>query len=123
MGQQATAKIVQQGEVEARVVQVEAERIFPVQAAADRIGCLAISESFEVLHHHHECQAPGRDFHRTPGGRIQITKELIVIEGAELGAQRNIEVPLGERSLHGGPVASGTGGKSCGSKVMAHPLA
>src|SRR4030095_13803340 len=47
----AAEKNGQQSEVEARVVQVEAERIFPVHAAADRIGCLAISESFEVLHH------------------------------------------------------------------------
>jgi hypothetical protein len=102
MGKQATAKIVQQREVEARVVQVKAEGVFPVHTAADRIGCLAISESFDVSHHQRERQAPGRDFHRTPGGRIQIRKELIVIEGAVLGAQRNLEVPFGERRLHGG---------------------
>jgi hypothetical protein len=29
-------------------------------------------------------------------------EELIVIEGAELGAQYNIEVPLGECLLNGG---------------------
>jgi hypothetical protein len=102
MGKQATAKIVQQREVEARIVPLTAECVFPVHTAADRIGGLAISEPFDVLHHHHERQAPGRNFYRTPGGRIQISEELIGIEGAELGAQRNIEVPFRECRLHGG---------------------
>ena len=52
MGQQPAAKIVQQGEVEAWVRQVEAEGILPIHAAADGIGRLAIGEPFDVLHHH-----------------------------------------------------------------------
>jgi len=102
MGEQAVAKIMQQREVEPWIRQVEAERIFPVHAAADGIGGLAIGEPFNVLHHHHKGQAPRGDFHGTPGGRIQIGKELIVIEGAELGAQSHVGVPFGECSLHRG---------------------
>jgi hypothetical protein len=54
------------------------------------------------LRHHYERQAPGRDFKRTPGGQIQIGKELIVVEGAELGAQSHVEVSSRERGLYGG---------------------
>jgi hypothetical protein len=86
MGAQAVAKIVQQREVEPRIRQVEAQGIHPVHTAADGIGRLAIGEPFDGLHDHHEGQAPWGDFHGTSGGRIQIGEELIVIEGAELGA-------------------------------------
>jgi hypothetical protein len=54
------------------------------------------------LPHHHERPAPGRDFHRRPGGRKQLSKELILIEGAELGAQSHVEVTSGEGGLHRG---------------------
>ena len=51
MGEQALAKIVQQGEVEARVMQVEAEGIFPIHTTPDGIGRLAVGEPFDILHH------------------------------------------------------------------------
>jgi hypothetical protein len=54
MDQQATAKIVQQREVKARVRQGKAEGLVPVHAAADGIGGLAIGEPFDVWHHHHQ---------------------------------------------------------------------
>ena len=52
------------------------------------------------LHHHHQRQAPGRHFHGTPGGRIEIGKEVIAIDGAELGAQRNVEVAFGKSGMY-----------------------
>jgi hypothetical protein len=79
--------------------QVEAERICAVHAVTDRNGCLASSEPFDVLHHHRERQAPGRDFHGTPVAGIQIDQELIVIAGAELGVQSNVEVAFGAYGL------------------------
>jgi hypothetical protein len=54
MGEQAAAKIMQQGEVKAGVRQLEAEGILPIHAAADGIGCLAVGEPFDILHHHHQ---------------------------------------------------------------------
>ena len=117
------AKIIEQREVEPWIHQVEAERTFPVQAAADGSGGLAIGEPFNVWHHHHEGQATERgDFHGTPGGRIQIGKEFIVIEGAELGTQGDVEVTFGEAACTAATVASGTGGKGCERKVMSHLL-
>jgi hypothetical protein len=54
MGQHATAKIVQQREVEAGIRQFQAEGILPIHAAAHSIGGLAIGEPFDVLHHYHQ---------------------------------------------------------------------
>jgi hypothetical protein len=51
MHEQTLAKIVQQGEVKARVGQLEAQGILPIYTAADRIRCLAIGQPFDVLHH------------------------------------------------------------------------
>jgi hypothetical protein len=45
---------------------------------------------------------PGRYLHRTPLGRIDIGKELIIVERAELGTQIHIEVAFGKSGLHGG---------------------
>jgi hypothetical protein len=87
---------VQQGEIKARIVQVEAERIFPVHAAPDRIGSLAVREPFDILHHHDQRQTPGGDFHGTPLRGIEIGKELILIERAELSAQVDVEIPFRE---------------------------
>jgi hypothetical protein len=51
MGEQALAKIVQPGEVEARVMPIEAEGIVPIHPAPDGIGRLAVGEPFDLLHH------------------------------------------------------------------------
>jgi len=55
-----------------------------------------------VLHDQDERQAPGRHFHRPSLGWIQIGKELIIVEGAELGAQSHVQVPFGEGGLDRG---------------------
>jgi hypothetical protein len=47
MSGQPPTKIMQQGEVEPWIREVETERIFPVHAAADPIGGLAIGEPFD----------------------------------------------------------------------------
>ena len=96
MGEQALAKIVQQGEVEARVMQVKAEGLLPIHAAPDRIGRLAVGEPFHILHHDDQGQAPGGHFHRTALGGIEIGKELIRIERAKLGPQVDVEIAFRE---------------------------
>jgi hypothetical protein len=102
MGEQPPPKIVQQGEVKSRVGQLEAQGLLPVHTAADRIRRLAIGEPFEILHHHDQRQAPGRDFHGTPGRGIQIGEELITVERAELSTELHREVAFGKSGLHGG---------------------
>jgi len=100
MGHEALAKIVQQGEVEARGMHIEAEGIFPIHAAPDRIGRLAVREPFHILHHDDQGQAPGGHFHRTALGGIEISKELIRIERAKLGPQVDVEIAFGEGGVY-----------------------
>ena len=52
MGEHAAAKIMQQGEVTPWVGELKAQRLFPLHAAADGIGCLAVGEPFDTRHHH-----------------------------------------------------------------------
>jgi hypothetical protein len=114
MGEQPLTKIVQQGEVEPRVTEVETQGILPIHAAADGIGRLAICEPFDVPHHHDQRYAPGGYFHGTALRGIEIRKKLIVIERAELRAQVDIGVAFGERGPHGsrGRVWNGWGGRA-----------
>src|SRR5439155_12441419 len=142
---QTFAKIVEEGEVEAGVVQVEAQRISlqrhfsvltkfayvesrlsglkrqrevvfyvpvnlcdrrvcsasvavgicPIHTAPDRIGGLPIRQAFDILHDHHQGQAPGGDLHGAALWGVEIGKELIVIERAKLGAESDREVAFG----------------------------
>jgi hypothetical protein len=92
MGHEALPKSVQPRAIEARVVQVETAYIFPVHAAPDRIGRLAISEPFQILHHDDQGQAPGGHFHGTALGGREISKELSRRERAKLGPQVDVEI-------------------------------
>jgi hypothetical protein len=88
--------------MEARIRQLEAQCIFPIHAPPHRIGGLAIRQPFDILHHRHQGQAPRRDFHGTPATAVEIGKEVIVIERAELGTQVHIEIAFGKGSLDNG---------------------
>jgi len=98
MDEQAVAKVMQQGEVEPGVGELKAQGLFPIHAAAHRIGRLAVREPFDVLHHDDQRQAPGRHFHGATLGRIEISKELIIIERAKLGAEVHGEIAFGKGS-------------------------
>ena len=106
---------MQEGEVKPWVVQVQAQRIFPIYTAANRIRCLAIRQTFDVLHHHNEGQAPGGHLHGATLRRVEIGKELIVIERTELGAEVNIEVAFGEGRAYSRSRRGGNGGKGFGT--------
>ena len=49
--EQACSKVAQDGKVKPRIIQFEAECVFPIDASADGIGRLAISQVFGELHH------------------------------------------------------------------------
>ena len=115
MGQQTFAKIVEEGEVEAGVVQVEAQRIFPIHTAPDRIGGLPIRQAFDILHDHHQGQAPGGDLHGAALWGVEIGKELIVIERAKLGAEIDIKVAFGKGRADGRSRRVGNGGQGFGA--------
>ena len=102
MGEQALPKFVQQGEVEPRVAQVEAERIFPIHAAADSISCLAIAEPFDVLHHQDQRPSAGgplpRDSPRVDTDRQRADHH----RASELCTELHVEVSLGKGGVHRG---------------------
>jgi hypothetical protein len=48
--EQALPKIVQQGEVESGIRQLQAQGILPIHASTHGIGALTVGESFDILH-------------------------------------------------------------------------
>ena len=50
VGEQALTKIVQQGEVESGIGQLQAQGILPIHAAAHGISTLTVGEPFDILH-------------------------------------------------------------------------
>ena len=104
-------------------MQVKAQGIFPIHTAPDRIGGLPIRQAFDILHDHHQCQAPGGDLHGAALWGVEIGKELIVIERAKLGAEIDIEVAFGKGRSDGRSRRVGNGGRGSGRKLMADLLA
>ena len=100
---QAASKLAEDGEVEAAVGQVEAEQILPVDASADRFCGLAVREGFAELQDRHPGQAPRRQAGLT-GVRVEISKVVILKDGAQLVAQGQVGVALGK---------GGTGDAAC----------
>jgi len=115
MGQQTCAKIVEEGEVEAGVVQVQAQRLLPIHTAPDHIGGLPIREACDIVHDHHQGQAPGGDLHGAALWGVEIGKELIVIERAKLGAEIDREVAFGKGRSDGRSRRGGNGGQGFGA--------
>jgi hypothetical protein len=75
---------------------LQGERILPIDAAAHRIRCLPITESFGILHDQDQRQPPGGLGRLTPG-RKQGRELLVLVEDAELIAHPHIAIALGER--------------------------
>jgi hypothetical protein len=57
-GEEPVAKFTEDGKVEARVRQVQAQEILPIDTGPDRLGGLAISKVLAKLHERHEGQPP-----------------------------------------------------------------
>ena len=100
MRQEGLPKIVQQGAITARLMQVETKGLFPVHTAPDRIGRLAVGEPLAILPHHDQRQTPGGHFDGTARGGREISTELILIERAALCPQIAREVALGKGGPH-----------------------
>jgi len=96
-------------------MQVETEGIFLIHATPDGIRRLAVREPFHILHHDDQRQAPGRHFHWSPLGGIEISKKLIMIERTELGAQVDIEIAFGKSGSHGSRGDIGNGWEGFGA--------
>jgi hypothetical protein len=58
-GDEAGAELAEDREVEAGVVQLQAQEVLPVDAGADGVGGLAIGEPLGVLEGRDQRQSPG----------------------------------------------------------------
>ena len=90
------AALTQNGMVEARIGEVQAEDVFPINAAADGIRGLAIGETFGKLEDGSQCQARGRLCGLT--ARREERRELrVMVEGAETVGHLHVDVPARKR--------------------------
>ena len=114
-GEETVAKFTEDGKVEARVRQVQASEILPVNAGPDRFGRLAVRELFAELHKRDEREPPWGQTRVAPR-RKQCGKVLVLenCRGARAGSREGF--PLGKAAEATRMVCSGTGAMGCGCK-------
>jgi len=83
---QTSAELAEHREIEAWVVQGQAQQILPIQTSANRVGGLPIREALGELQHRHQRQPPGRLRRPTVGGE-QWCERFVRVNGAEFIAQ------------------------------------
>src|SRR5215213_3044665 len=86
----AGAELRQHAEVEARVRQLEPQRIFPVNPPAHRIGGLPVTEMLQELKHRNQRQTPGSQARLTADG-IQRAEVRVLVNEGELITQPRYE--------------------------------
>ena len=78
--------------MEARISEGQSEDIFPINAAADGIGGLAIREAFSKLEDRDQCQARWRLCGLT-ARREERCKLRVVVDSAETVGHLHVDVP------------------------------
>ena len=94
-GRQAAAELGEDGEVEAGVVELEAEGVLPVDAAADGIGGPSIGEVLGELHDGDQGEPPGRQ-RGLPAPGVEVGEVAVAEDVPELVAEPEVGIPLGE---------------------------
>jgi hypothetical protein len=94
-GEQPGAELAEHGGVEARVGQIEAEQVLPVDAGADRLGRLAVGEVRAALEHGDQGQPPGREG-GLPTFGVEVGKVVVAKDRPELIAEPEVGIALGE---------------------------
>ncbi len=79
---EACAKLRQHAEVEARVGQLKAKGILPIDPGAHGVGRLTVAELLEKLKHRDQSQPPRRESRLAPRG-VELAEVLILIKDAE----------------------------------------
>lgn len=101
-GAQPGTELAAHGKGEARIAQLQAARVLPVDAGADSIGRWSIRESLGDLHDGHERQPPRR-LDRTPTDGEQRCAARIVVERAQHVPHLHLDVAMrkgGPRAAH-----------------------
>jgi hypothetical protein len=94
-GDEPGAELAQHRRIEALVFEGQAERVFPVDAAADGIGRLAVGQPLDELEDRHQRQL-GRVCRRLPVLRVEIGEIGAAEQGAERVVHPEIRVPARE---------------------------
>ena len=94
-GEQARAKLTEDGGIEPRVGQFEPERVFPVDPGADGVGGWSVGEVLSELEDGDQCQPPGRG-RGLPLERIEVGEVGVVEDGAEFVAEPEVGTSGGE---------------------------
>src|SRR4029450_8889516 len=89
------AKFTERGKVKARIRQVQAQEILPVDAGPYGFSRLAIGEVLPKLQDGHQCQAPGREARLADEGKKG--GEVVILEdGAESIPQKPVRIAFGK---------------------------
>src|SRR3712207_2659943 len=97
-GQQAVSELAQHAEVKARIGQLQAEKILPVDSGPYSLGRLAVAQALAELHQRDERQSPGW-IARLTLLRIEVGEVAIREDGSEFVAQGQIGTAFGEGGL------------------------
>ena len=89
------AKFAEHRKVEARIVKLKPQQIFPIDAGAHGFGGLAVREVLAELEEGDERQEPGRK-RRLAAGREERGKILVAAEGAQLVPQCQVGRAFGK---------------------------
>jgi hypothetical protein len=94
-GRLAAAELGEDGEIEAGIIELESEGVFPVDAAADGVGGLAIGEVLGELQDRDPGELPGwQRGLATPG--VEVGEVSVAEDGPEPVAESEVGVALGE---------------------------
>src|SRR5215218_6826786 len=94
-GQKTVSKLAEHAEVKARVRQLEAEQVLPVDPRPDRLSRLSIAQALPELHQRDQGQAPGWTGWLTLLG-IEVGEVAILEDRPERVAQGEIGAPFGK---------------------------
>ena len=92
---QSGAELAENGEVEARVGQLETEQVFPVDPGADGVGGPSIRESLAELQDGDEGEPPGGEG-GLPTLGVEVGEVLVAEDGSQLITEPEIGVSFGE---------------------------
>ncbi len=95
-GQHPGAELAQNREVEAGILQLQAQRVLPIYARAHGVGRLPVREPLGELHHGHQNQPPRRQG-RLPAFREEAAKVFVLPDDPELVPHPGVGGPLRER--------------------------
>src|SRR5215212_5366143 len=94
-GQKTISKLAEHAEVKARVGQLEAEQVLPVDPRPDRLSRLSIAQALAELHQRDQGQAPGRTGWLTLLG-IEVGEVAILEDRPKRVAQGEIGTAFGK---------------------------